>query len=117
MVTGDAETAEWGFKVAVLRLDGEVYRFIFASRSDNRTFDKAVDSVLGSFRRANNADIKRIQKASIGLVTASASDTTRSLAQKMGPVSSATELFMVRNNLYDGDPIVAGRKYKIVRVE
>lgn len=117
MVTGDAETSEWIFKVAVLRFEGEVYRFIFASHSENRAFEKAVDSVLKSFRRANNADIRRIQKSSIDLVTAKAGDTTRSLAKKMGPVSSANELFMVLNNLYDGDPIEPGRKYKIVRVD
>lgn len=116
IVTGDAETTDWVFRVAVLRLDGEVYRFIFANRSSNQAFEKAVDSVLNSFRRATNGDINRISKSSIDLVTAKSGDTTRSLAAKMGPVSSARELFMVLNNLYDGDPIMPGQKYKIVKV-
>lgn len=117
MVSGEAQTDQWAFRVAVVRLDGEVYRFIFAAKSDTEVFAKAADDTLKSFRRATQKDFSQIRNRTIRLVTARAGDTTARLAAKMGKVPKAGELFLVLNNLYAGDPIIAGRKYKIVSVE
>lgn len=117
MAVGEAETDKWVFRVAVLRLDGEVYRFIFAARSSTSAFVRATENTLKSFRRTTSQDIRQIRRTSIKLVTARAGDTTASLAAKMAPVKNASELFLVLNNLFAGDPLVAGQKYKIVVVQ
>ncbi len=117
MASGEAETDEWIFRVAVLRFDGEVYRFIFAARADSSGFADAAEATLKSFHQATDADIAEIKKASIDIVTAHQGDTLSSLAERMGPVANAGELFLVLNNLYLGDPVEVGRAYKIVTVE
>jgi len=117
MATGEAATDQWVFRVSVVRVDGAVYRFIFAARTDNAGFARAAEDTLKSFRRTTDEDIAKVRKSRIDLVTAKAGDTTASLAARMGHLSNATELFLVLNNLFAGDPIEPGRKYKIVAVD
>jgi predicted Zn-dependent protease len=117
MAVGEAKTEKWAFHVAVARFDQEVYRFIFAAKSNSKRFAKAADDTLRSFRRASDKDIGQIEKTSIRLVVARPGDTTSSLAAKMKKVSNGRELFLVLNNLYAGDPIQPGRQYKIVTIE
>lgn len=117
MAVGEAQTDSWAFNVAAIRFDGEVYRFIFAAKSASSRFAKAADDTLRSFRRAGTKDISQIKESFIRLVTAKPGDTTATLAAKMGRVSAAAELFLVLNNLYAGDPIIPGQKYKIVTTE
>lgn len=117
MASGEAKTDQWAFHVAVVRFDGEVYRFIFAAKSGNEQFAKAAQDTLRSFRRAGQKDFDQIQKNTIRLVTARAGDTTASLSAKMRRMNKADELFLVLNNLYAGDPLVTGQQYKIVRAE
>lgn len=117
MAIGEAETEKWVFRVAVLRLDGEVYRFIFAARDNSSAFVRAAESTLQSFRRTTSQDLGEIRSTAIKLVTARANDTTSSLAAKMAQVDNASELFLVLNNLFAGDPLVAGQKYKVVTIE
>ena len=38
-------------------------------------------------------------------------------ARRMTSLSRGTELFYILNNLYPGDPVAAGEKYKIVTVQ
>lgn len=117
MATGQAATNEWVFRVSVARLDGEVYRFIFASKTDTKRFASAAEETLKSFRRATDNDISQIRTTDIELVTARSGDTIRSLAAKMANTGNAFELFLVLNNLYSDDAIVPGQKYKIVGVK
>jgi predicted Zn-dependent protease len=34
----------------------------------------------------------------------------------MGGIADATNLFYILNNLYPGDPVVAGQQYKVIAV-
>ena len=53
---------------------------------------------------------------SIKTVVAGPVDTADSLARKMGPVTDATNLFYILNNLYPGDPVTPGAAYKVVAI-
>lgn len=117
MATGRAKTDAWAFRVSVVRFEGEVYRFIFAAKSDSSRFAKAADDTVRSFRRAGEKDFSQIHRNMIALVTAKAGDTTSSLAAKMRGVEAPGDLFLVLNNLFAGDPIIIGQQYKIVVVE
>lgn len=117
LATGRAKTDEWAFRVSVVRFEGEVYRFIFAAKSDSSRFAKAADDTVRSFRRAGEKDFAQIHRNMIALVTAKAGDTTSSLGAKMKGVEAPGDLFLVLNNLFTGDPIIVGQKYKIVVVE
>jgi predicted Zn-dependent protease len=47
-------------------------------------------------------------------VTANPGDTADTLARRMAGLSRGPELFYILNNLYPGDPVTPGVKYKVV---
>jgi predicted Zn-dependent protease len=114
MASGLAETDQWFFRVAVMRLDSEVYRFIFAAKADSQRFANGADQTLQSFRRTQQSDLTQIRQLSIRLVTARPGDTADSLATRMANIAGGRDLFYIINNLYPGDPVLPGERYKIV---
>ncbi len=114
MASGLAQTDQWFFRVAVVRLDGDVYRFIFAAKSDSPRFEQGAQATIESFRRTSAADLNQIRKLSIRLVTARAGDTADRLATQMANIPGARDLFFILNNLYPGDPVTPGQRYKVV---
>jgi predicted Zn-dependent protease len=114
MASGLAQTDQWFFRVAVMRLDGEVYRFIFAAKSDSQRFAAGAEQTLQSFRRSTANDLAQINQLAIRLVTAQAGDTAESLAARMAAIAGGRDLFYILNDLYPGDPVVPGERYKIV---
>lgn len=114
MASGTAQTPEWHFRVTALRFDGEVYRFIFASRTESRAFVGAAAQTIQSFRRATRNDIQAVSEQQVELITARAGDTVDTLAARMSGVTNARQLFLILNNLFAGDPVQAGEQYKIV---
>ncbi|MHA6729526.1 M48 family metalloprotease [Devosia sp. A369] len=114
MASGLAQTDQWFFRVSVMRLDGQVYRFIFAAKSDSARFAQGADATLQSFRRASAADLGQVRKVALRVVTAKAGDSADSLARQMAGLSRGSELFYIINDLYPGDSVVAGEKYKVV---
>jgi len=114
--SGIAKTDQWNFRVEVVRFNGSVYRFIFASRIDSELFARGADATLKSFRAASPGDLRAVHTLSIKTVLAGPVDTADSLARKMGPVADATNLFYILNNLYPGDPVTPGAAYKVVTI-
>ena len=114
--SGVAATDQWNFRVQIVRYQGTVYRFIFAARVDSELFARGAEQTINSFRAATPADLKQVRTLSVRTVTAGAVDTADSLARKMAPVPSATNLFYILNNLYQGDPVVAGQQYKVIGI-
>ena len=64
--------------------------------------------------RRRRADLAQIRKVSLKVVTAKAGDTADCLARQMQNLTRGTGLFYILNNLFPGDPVVAGEKYKVV---
>ncbi len=114
MASGLAQTDQWFFRVSVMRLDGQVYRFIFAAKADSSRFAQGAELTLKSFRRAESADLNLVRKVAVRVVTAKAGDSADSLARQMAGLHRGSELFYIINDLYPGDPVVAGEKYKVV---
>lgn len=117
MATGVAVTPQWNFRVAVVRHDGRVYRFIFAAKFDSPAFGRAAEATLKSFRAATAKDLGQVKKLVVRTVTAGNVDTADSLARRMNGLGRGTDLFYILNNLYPGDTLAAGQRYKVVTVE
>ncbi len=117
MASGRARTEQWHFHVAVARIDGNVYRFIFASKEDTEAFRRAAEETTSSLRRTQPSDLAAIRTVKLRLVRAGANDDADTLATRMGSLNRGRELFLVVNNLLPGDPVESGAPYKIVRVE
>ncbi len=117
MAMGKAKTQAWEFIIYVIRFNGEVYRFIFAAKKDSAEFRKAAQDVAQSFRKITARDIAQIQNNYIKIITAEAGDDIDDLSKKMIGQENSDGLFLVLNNLYLRDPIIANQQYKIVRVK
>jgi predicted Zn-dependent protease len=117
MATGVAVTPQWTFRVAVARIGDKVYRFIFAARFDSPAFEAAATATLRSFRAATPRDSEGVKHLVLRLVKAGTLDTADSLARGMSGLTRGTDLFYILNNLYPGDPVVPGPRYKVVAVE
>jgi predicted Zn-dependent protease len=117
MASGVAVTPQWNFRVAVVRHEGRVYRFIFAAKFDSPGFARAASETLKSFRAASQRDLTSVKRLVIRTVTAGNVDTADSLARKMAGLSRGTDLFYILTNLYPGDTLTPGQKYKVVAVE
>lgn len=117
MASGLAQTDQWFFRVSVMRLDGQVYRFIFAAKADSPRFAQGADATLRSFRRTEPADLTQVSKVTIKIVTAKQGDTADGMAKQMQGLNRGTELFYILNDLYPGDPVMPGEKYKIVALQ
>lgn len=117
MASGVAVTPQWNFRVAVVRHEGRVFRFIFAARFDSPGFRAAAEATLKSFRPTTQRDISQVRRLAVRTVTAGSGDTADGLARRMAGLTRGSELFYILNNLYPGDKLVAGQSYKIVVVE
>ena len=117
MASGIAVTPQWNFRVAVVRHEGRVYRFIFAARFDSPAFGQAADATLKSFRATTSRDASQVRRLVVRTVVAGSVDTADSLARRMAGLERGNDLFYILNNLYPGDTLVAGQKYKIVMME
>lgn len=112
--TGFARTEKWVFRISVTRFKGKVYRFILAAPTDSKAFEKQSQGLIKSFRAVSGADLKDLRPMMLKTVTAKAGASIGSLANQMRVQANGRELFLVLNNLFPGDKLVAGQRYKIV---
>ena len=117
MASGVAVTDQWNFRVAVARLGGQVFRFIFAAKFTTPAFEKAAEETLKSFRTSTEKDLALVRRLVVRPVVAGNMDTADSLARRMNTLTRGNDLFYILNNLYPGDPVQAGQKYKVVVVQ
>ncbi len=113
----DAQTKDWVFKISIIRFEGAVYRFIFAGKNNSAQFIKGAKDTVRSFRRANSKDFAQIKNSYIEIIRAKSGDTIASMMQKMAPIKDAKTIFLVLNDLYNDDPLIIGRQYKIVKID
>lgn len=61
--------------------------------------------------------MSQVKKLVVRTVTAGSVDTADSLARRMSGLTRGTDLFYILNNLYPGDTLTPGEKYKIITME
>jgi predicted Zn-dependent protease len=110
----DALTEQWVFRIAALRHEGRLFRFIFAAAHDSDQFKADFRRTIDSFRGARLADTRRIRSFEIAVVEAKPGDTGLTLAARMEVNKYGPELFYSLNGLFPEDPLVVGAPYKIV---
>ena len=113
--TAEAKAGQWYFRIAVLQIGPSMYRIIFADRGENDAIDKALNSTLTSFRKLTAAESARLRPLRIDIVRARTGDTVRSLSGRMKGTEQPAKLFRILNGLDNGEKLIVGRSYKIVR--
>jgi predicted Zn-dependent protease len=110
-----ATSAEWRFRIAAVRLGGEVYRVIFASRSLTPELDRRFMASINSFRRISPQEMSSVRALRLAIVTARAGDTSQSLGARMAIPEQGHEVFLLINGIRRAGPLQPGARYKLVQ--
>jgi predicted Zn-dependent protease len=115
----DAATAtvrgdQWSFRLGAVRLNGRLYRLIFAARALSPAVDQRFRASLESFHLINAQDSAIAAPQTIRIVPAGGIDTAGTMAARMAFLPEALDQFLILNGLERGAPLVAGQRYKTV---
>lgn len=112
--TATARNDQWSFRLYVIRFGSEVYRFIFAVKSERAAADDSFRDSVATFRRLSLAEIEQAKPLRLKIVTVQAGDTVEKLAARMALIDRQVARFRVLNGLAPGDHVKAGEQVKIV---
>ncbi len=112
--TATAQGDNWTFRLYAVRLGGEVYRFIFATKQRTEAVDRSFRDALNSFRRMTPTERQATRPQRIHLATVGAGDTVERLARRMPAGPRQAERFRVLNGLSATDRVKPGDRVKLV---
>ena len=112
--TAVAQGEQWSFRLGAVRLNGRLYRLIFAAHSLSPAVDARFRASLESFHLINAQDSALAAAQTIKIVAAGGADTSETMAARMAFLPHALDQFLILNGLERGVPLVAGQRYKIV---
>ncbi len=112
--TAEAEAKGWRFRIAIIRLHGATYRFIFANANSSANLTVDADSTLGSFRKLGRIEAARLKPLSLKIVKIRQGDTVATIAGQMRGVDRRQSLFLILNGLQDGASLRPNSMVKIV---
>jgi predicted Zn-dependent protease len=112
--TAVAEGQQWSFRLGAIRLNGRLYRLIFAAHALSPTVDSRFMASLDSFRLINAQDSALAAPQKIKIIEAGSGDTAETLASRMAFLPRSVDQFLILNGLERGAALVPGQRYKIV---
>jgi predicted Zn-dependent protease len=112
--TAVAQGEQWSFRLGAMRLNGRLYRLIFAARSLSPAVDSEFRISLESFHLINAQDSALAAAQTIKVVAAAGADTSDTMAARMPFLSHPLDQFLILNGLERDVPLVASQHYKIV---
>lgn len=112
--TAGAKGDQWWFRLYAVRFGSEVYRFIFAAKTQTAEFERASRETLGSFRRMSRTEADAARPLRLKSVIVGPNDNVERLASRMAVGDKPLERFRVLNGLDASDKVKAGDKVKIV---
>ena len=112
--TAIAQGDQWSFRLGAVRLNGRLYRLIYAAHNLSPAVDSRFMASLDSFHLINARDSALAAPEKIKIVEATAGDTPETLAAQMGFLPQWLDQFLILNGLERGVALVPGQRYKIV---
>ena len=112
--TAVAKGDQWSFRLGAIRLNGRLYRLIFAAHTLSPAVDAEFLASLQSFHLINAQDSAMAAAETIKIVAAGPSDTSESMSARMTFLPQSLDQFLVVNGLERGVRLVAGQRYKVV---
>ena len=109
-----AKAGEWSFRVAVVRLGGDVYRMIYAARALGEETDRKFRESIETFRKLPPEETSKLRPLRVAVTQAAAGDTVDSFAARMAIADRPRDYFLVLNGLDKNDRAKSGERYKIV---
>jgi len=112
--TASARSDQWAFRLYAVRVNAEVYRFIYAAKARTPESDRAFRDSVATFRQLSPAEAARAKPLRIRIVTVGPNDTVERLATRMALIDRQVERFRVLNGLGPADQLRVGEQVKIV---
>src|ERR1700734_3669651 len=112
--TAVAQGDQWSFRLGAVRLNGRLYRLIFAAHDLSPAVDSRFMASLDSFRLINAQDSALATPEKMKIVEAADGDTAETLAARMGFLPQWLDQFLILNGLERDAALVPGQRYKIV---
>ena len=97
-----------------MRLNGRLYRLIFAAHDLSPAVNSRFMASLNSFRLINAQDSALATPEKIKIVEAASGDTPETLAARMGFLPQWLDQFLILNGLERDAALVPGQRYKVV---
>jgi predicted Zn-dependent protease len=111
--TATASGDPWSFRLYVVKLDNEVYRFIFAAKLLTPEVDRTFRESIQTFRRVTEQE-KSARPLHLKIIKVQPGDTVESLAANMIFADHQVERFLVLNGLGSNPELKPGEYVKIV---
>ena len=112
--TAVAEGQQWSFRLGAIRLNGRLYRLIFAAHTLSPAVNSRFMASLNSFHLINAQDSALAVPQRIKIVEAGSGDTAETFAARMAFLPRSVDQFLILNGLERGAALVPGQRYKIV---
>ena len=112
--TAVAEGQQWSFRLGAVRLNGRLYRLIFAVHTLSPAVDSRFMASLDSFHLINAQDSAMAAPQKIKIVEAGSGETAETMAARMAFLPQSLDQFLILNGLDRGAALVPGQRYKIV---
>ena len=112
--TAVAQGDQWSFRLGAVRLNGRLYRLIFAAHDLSPAVNSRFMASLNSFRLINPQDAASASPEKIRIVEAANGDTAETLAARMGFLPQWLDQFLILNGVERNAALVPGQRYKIV---
>jgi predicted Zn-dependent protease len=112
--TATAKGDQWSFRLGAVRLNGRLYRLIFAARSLSPSVDERFRASIESFHLINARDSALAAAQAVRVATAGGGETADAMASRMAFRPQPLDEFLILNGLERGGPLASGRRYKVV---
>ncbi len=111
--TANASGDSWSFRLYVIKLGGDVYRFIFAAKNRTDEVEKSFRDSIQTFRRLSDRE-KASRPLRLHIVRVQPGDTADSIAAGMIFADHQVDRFLVLNGLEAGAKLRPGDYVKVV---
>ncbi|MFZ1815158.1 MAG: M48 family metalloprotease [Rhizobiaceae bacterium] len=112
--SADAVADGWNFRIKVIQIDSQVYRFITAAPAGNIQLREVSDVITSSFRRMSQAEVAALAPLRIRVKKIAPGDSLGSLVAQMRGSDDPLKLFQLMNGLAPGQSPESDSLVKLV---
>ena len=109
-----AQGQQWSFRLAAIRLEGRIYRLIFAAHSLAPAVDQRFLASIRSFHRLTPAEAAEAREGKLQIVTAHDGDNPQTFGAEMAVSPDPLEQFLILNSLDKASTTPSGERFKVV---
>ncbi|MCB1464551.1 MAG: M48 family metalloprotease [Nitratireductor sp.] len=114
LASADAQAEGWDFRIKVIRIEKQVYRFITAAPAGQGMIAGVSDAITDTFRQLNDTERKALAPLRLHVVTVGQGESLGQLAARMKGTDEPLKLLRLLNGLGPADLPEPGSKVKIV---